>query len=412
MLTLFVMSISGVAAPAYGNLGPTSEIGFDVKIADELVAEGSTDDEHDTTLSFTDPTGTRTITVPDSDQTIGVATTITDGLIIEADLNADEEPVDNDILTFDTTGANFSWQTPTELTLVKWTGTAADTYVAVWTADGVIEGVNDFTYDGSNIQFTGDLGSDGTKITKGWFTDLTVANDIAGSITGNAETVSFVDNEDTGEENEILFAAGAASTGDCSLEADEDFTYNPSTGTVSATQFVGGGAGITDVTATANWVLHLMDVDAADEDYIIKDATGDADKIGDIISMPDYARNVTTTGDGSGAGTITITGTLADGTTGQTEAITLAESATTQGVKAFCTITAIVSSGTGGTFQVGIGDIIGLPNAISAEADIYYKTVDGIAVFSEISGKANTTYNTLDCGTIEQNEDITILYHP
>jgi len=61
-----------------------------------------------------------------------IATAITDGLIIEADLNGDEDPADNDILTFDTTGANFSWQTPTELSLQPLEATLTDI------ADGTI----------------------------------------------------------------------------------------------------------------------------------------------------------------------------------------------------------------------------------------------------------------------------------
>ena len=162
---------------------------------------------------------------------------------------------------------------------------------------------------------------------------------------------------------------------------------------------------------TGSFIDHFMDVDAADTEYIIKDATGDGDKIGSIVAMPDYARNITTTGDAEAAGTITITGTLADGTTAQSEEINLVNG-TTQGAKAFCNITAIVAASTGGTWDVGIGDIIGLTNSISAEADIYYKTVDGVAVFGEIAGKSNTTNNTLDCATIVQNEDITIYYHP
>lgn len=40
----------------------------------EIFFEGATDDANNTTFSVTDPTGTRTITVPDSNQTIGVAT--------------------------------------------------------------------------------------------------------------------------------------------------------------------------------------------------------------------------------------------------------------------------------------------------------------------------------------------------
>jgi len=411
ILAFFAMSMNGLADPAYGNVGPTTEFGFDIYIADELVAEGSAADAHETTLTFTNPTADRVITVPDSDQTIGTATAIEDGLIVEADLNGDEEPADNDILSYDSTGANFSWQTPAQLLLVVTVGNPSDSQVGVWTGDGTLEGAASFTYDGSNLQLTGDIGSTGTKITKGWFTDLEVANDIAGSITGNAETITLTDNEDEALACPILFVDGA--TGDQGAESDDtDFTYNPSTGTVTATEFVGGGAGITDVTATANYILHLMDVDAADNDYLLADATGDADKIGDIIAMPDYARNITTTGDGDGTGTITITGTLADGTTGQTDVIALASSVTTQGVKAFCTITAIVSASTAGTFQVGIGDLIGLPNSIDAVTDVYYKTVDGVAEFGEITGKVNTTYDTVDCGTIAQNEDITLFYHP
>ena len=407
------------AAPAYVNVGPTTEFNGDIKIVDEIEAEGSAADEFETVLTFTNPTADRVITVPDSDQTIGTATVITDGLILEADLNADEEPVNNDILTFDETGANFSWQTPAELTLVTWSGTAADTYVAVWTADGDIEGAASFTYDGANLQFTGDLGSTGTKITKGWFTDLVVTNDIAGSITGNAETVTFADNDATNEENEILFAAGAAASGDGALEADSDFTYNPSTGTVTATEFVGGGAGLTGVTATANYIQHFMDIDAADVDYIHAAiaGTGGSQDVSTAIVNPDYGRVVTVTCSNvnSPSGNVTITGTLADGTTGQTDAITISAGATATGVKPYVYITNINTPAglpAEDNVTIGIGDILGLQNAISAEADIYMKTVDGVEEYGEIASKANTTYNTLDCATIVQNEDITIYYHP
>ena len=57
-------------------------------------------------------------------------------------------------------------------------GTPANDQVGVWTGDGTLEGTANFTYDGSNIQFTGDLGSTGTRITKGWFTNLECTNDI------------------------------------------------------------------------------------------------------------------------------------------------------------------------------------------------------------------------------------------
>jgi len=417
ILAFFVMSVNGLTAPAYGNVGPTTEFGFDIKIVDEIEAEGSSADEYETVLTFTDPTADRVITVPDSDQTIGTATVITDGLILEADLNADEEPSDNDILTFDTTGANFSWQTPAELSLAVTVGTPVDSQVGVWTGNGTIEGAASFTYDGANLQLTGDIGSTGTKITKGWFTDLEVANAIAGSITGNAATFTATDNENEALACLVIFADGA--TGAQDAETDGDFTYNPSTGTVTATEFVGGGTGITGVTATANYVAHFMDVDAADADYVHAaiTGTGASQDVSTAITNPDYGRNITVTCSNvaTPSGVVTITGTLADGTTAATDAITIIAGSIASGVKPFVYVSNIntpVGLSASDNVTIGIGDIIGLQNAISAEADIYLKTVDGVEEYGEIAGKANTTYNTLDCSTIVQNEDITVYYHP
>jgi len=71
-------------------------------------------------------------------------------------------------------------------------GTPVNSQIGVWTGDGTIEGASSLTYDGSNFQLTGDIGATGTRITKGWFTDLQVTNAIAGSITGNAATVTTI----------------------------------------------------------------------------------------------------------------------------------------------------------------------------------------------------------------------------
>jgi len=164
---------------------------------------------------------------------------------------------------------------------------------------------------------------------------------------------------------------------------------------------------------TANYILHCMDIDAADVDFIVEDSMAEnKDWIAQIDGQPDYGRNITVTGSALADGTVTITGTLADGTTAQTDAIVVVADNTAEGVKAFTNITNIVLAGwSAGSCTVGIGDIIGLQNAISAEADIYLKTVDGVAVYSEISGNVNLANNTLDCGTIVQNEDITLYYH-
>lgn len=104
--------------------------------------------------NFSDLEGSITDAQTPDDITItglGVATSITDGLIVEADLDADEAPTDNDILTYDTTGANFSWQTPNELAIVEDSdvGVSVQAYATTLDdiADGTIE-IDDFiTFD-------------------------------------------------------------------------------------------------------------------------------------------------------------------------------------------------------------------------------------------------------------------------
>ena len=77
---------------------------------------------------------------------------------------------------------------------------------------------------------------------------LTADNSFVGDLSGNADTadeanvathVTVTDNESTNEENQITFIEGAAGSGNRGLEADGDLTYNPSSGTVTATVFKG-----------------------------------------------------------------------------------------------------------------------------------------------------------------------------
>ena len=99
-------------------------------------------------------------------------------------------PANGQVLAWNT-GGGLSWETVSAGSGdVSKVGTPVDNQVAVWTGDGTIEGTTGFTYNGSNLQLTGDIGSTGTRITKGWFTDLQVTNAIAGSVTGNAATVT------------------------------------------------------------------------------------------------------------------------------------------------------------------------------------------------------------------------------
>ena len=75
------------------------------------------------------------------------------------------------------------------------------------------------------------------------------------TLAATATTVTVTDNEDENENNVITFVAGAAGSGNVGLEADGDLTYNPSTGKVTATGFVGALTG--DVTGEADTVATI-----------------------------------------------------------------------------------------------------------------------------------------------------------
>ena len=114
--------------------------------------------------------------------------------------------------------------------------------------NGAITGATNITLSGeldaATGDFSGDVDVDGTleadAITIGGTALATV---IAGTTVTNATNSAHVlvtDNESTNEENLIAFVEGAtSSTGNVGLEMDGNFSYNPSTGTVSATVFKG-----------------------------------------------------------------------------------------------------------------------------------------------------------------------------
>jgi len=90
LIILLLFSIVVMGAPTYVNLGPTSEIDGDIKITSEIVAEGTTANEFETTLVFTDPTADRIITFPDSNQTLDLSLYY---LKTEIDIEAEMETI-------------------------------------------------------------------------------------------------------------------------------------------------------------------------------------------------------------------------------------------------------------------------------------------------------------------------------
>jgi hypothetical protein len=86
---------------------------------------------------------------------------------------------------------------------------------------------------------------------------------LTGDVTGTASvatTVTITDNESTDEDNALIFTAGGdVDGGNLGLESDGTLTYNPSTGKITATGFIGALTGNADtatvgtnVTASAN----------------------------------------------------------------------------------------------------------------------------------------------------------------
>lgn len=103
-------------------------------------------------------------------------------------------------------------------------------------------------------------------------TGTVTATTFSGAVTGNATsattaavstTVTISDNETTAEANKIIFGAGAAGSGDIGLEADGDFTYNPSTGTVTATTFSGNATSAATLTTGRTLKVDLTSTSAS-----------------------------------------------------------------------------------------------------------------------------------------------------
>ena len=99
-------------------------------------------------------------------------------------------------------------------------------------------------FEATSLDISGDADIDGTLEADAITVNGTALNTVIAGVTvtnaTNAAHVTITDNENTNEENQVTFIEGAGGGGaNRGLEADGDFTYNPSTGTVRATIFKG-----------------------------------------------------------------------------------------------------------------------------------------------------------------------------
>ncbi len=197
------------------------------------------------------------------------------------------------VLTTNGSGVT-TWETPAGGGNVSNTGTPVDNQVAIWTSATVIEGVAGLTFDGTTLTTTAitvdnlsidlntisstsgnlnitpvagsaivldatisvdagvvtgitSLGVTGTRVTAGFFTDLTVTNAIAGSITGTAAVATTVTVADEATDASCFINFTTAATGNLGVKSNTNMTFNSSTGvatfasTVLTTTDINGG---------------------------------------------------------------------------------------------------------------------------------------------------------------------------
>ena len=184
-----------------------------------------------------------------------------------------------------------------EITTVDTTGAAANITIS---ADGTSElaGTTVTLNSSGNITLDAD---DGT-IT---FADggSSLGTITSSGYSGNAATVTVTDNESTAETNLITFVAnGGSSTGSHGLEMDGDLTYNPNTGTLTATNLAG-----TIQTVSQGTISTLAGLTAVGTTTILTTFSGPI-KVNEGITVDDIVidgKVITMTGDTNGTATIT-----------------------------------------------------------------------------------------------------------
>jgi len=146
---------------------------------------------------------------------------------------------------------------------------------------------------GSAILLDGTISIDAGVVTGATsITSTAFVGDVTGDITGTADvatvatTVTITDNESTNESNAIIFTAGGdVDGGNIGLESDGTLTYNPSTGKVTATGFIGAltgdvtgdVTGTSDVATVATTVTITDNESTNESNAIIFTAGGDVD---------------------------------------------------------------------------------------------------------------------------------------
>ena len=263
----------------------------------------------------------------------------------------------------------------------------------------------------ASLDISGDVDVDGTLEADAITVDGTAIESLITNTTvttaTNANHVLITDNESTNEENQITFIEGAGGGGaNRGLEADGDLTYNPSTGTVSATVFKGN---IDAVNGDFDGTLEAdaITVGGTALAEVIADTTG-------AMFSSNTETNVTVTYQDSDNTIDVVVADAADDTKGVVELATTAEAlagsdtsrAVTPAGLAARSFTATIGDGSDDDITITHG--LGTRNVIVQMYDASdYKTIIAEVVRTDAN---NVTINTNDDpSTIESNDVIVLI---
>ena len=214
-----------------------------------------------------------------------------------------------------------------------------------------------------------------------------------------ATTVTITDNESTNENNAIVFTAGGdVDGGNLGLESDGTLTYNPSTGKITATGFVGALTG--DVTGNADTATALAT--ARTIHGVSFDGTGNIDlteviedTVGAMFSSNTETNITATYQDADGTIDLVI-GTLNQDTTGN--------AATATALATARTIHGVSFDGTGNIdLSEVIQDTVGAMFSSNTETGIAVSYEDGDGTIDLVVGTLNqdTTGNAATATALE-----------
>ena len=281
-------------------------------ISDTVGAMVTSNTESGITVAYQDADNTLDFTIGTLNQdTTGTAATVTGAaqsaitsLGTLTALTVDDVAINGKVVTM--TGSTddtavFTVGTNGTLSIVTVDTAAAAANIQI-TADGTVDidsagvltldsgaAINIEPASGSAILLDGTISIDAGVVTGATsITSTAFVGDITGDVTGTADvatvatTVTITDNENTNENNAVIFTAGGdVDGGNLGLESDGNLTYNPSSGTLTATAFsgalTGNVTGTADVATVATTVT-ITDNESTDEDNaIIFTAGGDVD---------------------------------------------------------------------------------------------------------------------------------------